>query len=240
MTRCIIIDDELMARKAVERLCAKHDELKVVANFENAQAALDWLDQNPDSTDLVFLDMEMPGLSGLEFLEQAPTIPAVIFTTANAEYAFDAFEHRATDFLKKPIAPPRFEAAVSRAQEKLRTKTASTSTSPNAFGQAGSGEIFVRENGRYVRIPCEDILFFENVGDYVRVKTVTGQHIIYGALKSVDEKLTDSRFLKVHRSYIVNLQKIKDIEETTLVIDKTVIPISRAHRGELMSRLNVL
>jgi len=237
MTRCIIIDDELMARKALERLCVKHNDLVLAAIFENAEAALQWLAENPDGVDLVFLDMEMPGLSGLDFLAQAPAIPAIIFTTSNADYAVEAFEHRAADFLKKPINQPRFEASVARAQEQLRPKH---SAAHAAFGQADSGEIFVREDGRYVRIPCDDILFFENVGDYVRIKTTTGQHIIYGALKSVDEKLTDPRFLKVHRSFIVNLQKIKDIEETSLVIGKTVIPISRAHRAELMGRLNVL
>lgn len=240
MIRCIIIDDELMARKALERLCAKQYELEVVKVFENAETALVWLDENPDCTDLVFLDVEMPGLSGLEFLAQAPDIPAVIFTTGNPEYALDAFEHRAVDFLKKPIALPRFEAAIARAADQLRPKNSASVAANANIGQAGSNEIFVREDGRYVRISCNDILFFENVGDYVRVKTITGQHIIYGTLKGIDEKLTDPRFLKVHRSYIVNLQKIKDIEETTLVIDKTVIPISRAHRAALMAHLNVL
>lgn len=238
MAKCIIIEDEPMSQKALERLCGKHDELEVAAIFGDAESALHWLEENPVGVDLLFLDIEMPGLSGLDFLAQAPPIPAVIFTTGNPEYAVDAFEHRAVDFLKKPITMPRFEAAVSRALELLRLKN--NTAQSGTLGQVGSGEIFVREDGRYVRISCDDILFFENVGDYVRIKTTTGQHIIYGALKGVDEKLTDPRFLKVHRSYIVNLQKIKDIEETTLVIDKTVIPISRAHRGELMSRLNVL
>ncbi len=236
MTRCIIVDDELMARKALERLCSKHEELEVSAIFESAESALEWLDENPATADVLFLDVEMPGMSGLDFLAQAPAVGAVIFTTGNPEYAFQAFEHRAADFLKKPIAPARFEAAVAKAVEQLRPNHGPA----GQLAQANGTEIFVREEGRYVRIPCEQILFFENVGDYVRIKTETGQHIIYGALKGIDEKLTDSRFLKVHRSYIVNLQKIKDIEETTLVIEKTVIPISRAHRGELMSRLNVL
>lgn len=237
MIRCIIIEDELMSRKGLERLCAKNDALEVVGSFEGAETALSWLDEHPDKVDLVFLDVEMPGISGLDFLAQAPVIPAVIFTTGNADYALEAFEHRAVDFLKKPISLPRFEAAISRAQEQLRPKNGTASAT---FGQEVSGEIFVREDGRYVRISCDDILFFENVGDYVRIKTNTGQHIIYGSMKSIGEKLTDPRFLKVHRSYIVNLNKIKDIEETTLVIDKTVIPISRAHRADLMGRLNVL
>ena len=237
MIRSIIVEDELMSRKTLERLCARHEGVELLAAFENAESALEWLDQNPDSVDLVFIDVEMPGMSGLDFLAQAPVIPAVIFTTSNTDYAIDAFEHRATDFLKKPISTPRFEAAMAKAAEQLRPKNAPNGSN---FGQNSSGELFVREDGRYVRIPCDDILFFENVGDYVRIKTTTGQHIIYGALKGIDGKLTDPRFVKVHRSYIVNLQKIKDIEETTLVIDKTVIPISRAHRAELMGRLNVL
>ena len=208
--RCIIIEDEVMARKSLERLCAKQNKIDLVGSFEQAQSALHWLEENPGSVDLVFLDMEMPGLSGLEFLAQAPPIPAVIFTTANLEYAFDAFEHRATDFLKKPIEWPRFEVAVSKALEQLQTK--SSVTVPQ-LPLEKSGEIFVREDGRYVRVACDDILFFENVGDYVRIKTTGGQRVIYGALKSIAEKLTDPRFVKVHRSYIVNIQKIIDIEE---------------------------
>lgn len=235
--RCIIIEDEVMARKALERLCAKQNKLDLVGSFEQAQSALQWLEENPGCVDLVFLDMEMPGLSGLEFLAQAPPIPAVIFTTANPEYAFEAFEHRATDFLKKPIHWPRFEAAVTKALEQLQPRNGATA---NQQTFEKSGEIFIREDGRYVRVACDDILFFENVGDYVRIKTTGGQHMIYGALKSIAGKLTDPRFVKVHRSYIVNIQKIVDIEETSLVIDKAVIPISRAHRGELMGRLNVL
>ena len=106
--------------------------------------------------------------------------------------------------------------------------------------QAEADEIYVKEDGRYIRVPCDDILFFENVGDYIRVKTSKSQYIIHGTLKSIDEKLNDARFLKVHRTYIVNLSKIKDIEENSLVIDKSVIPISRANKGELLGRLKIL
>jgi len=235
MLRCIIVDDELMARRGLERLCSKQEELELAGVFENAPDALAFLEQEQDAVDLIFLDMEMPGMSGIEFLDQAPVLPMVIFTTSNADYAFDAFEYHAVDFLKKPIALPRFEQAVVKAVEIARKSSVNV-----AAAISNANEIYVREDGRYIRIPCDDILYFENVGDYVRVKTATGQYIIYGSLKSIDEKLNDPRFLKVHRSYIVNLNKIKDIEENTLVIEKTVIPISRAHKAELMGRLNVL
>ena len=114
------------------------------------------------------------------------------------------------------------------------------SPSPAAKRLAHEDAIYVRENNRLVRVPCDEILYFENVGDYIRIKTTGGQHIIHGTLKSLEERLDDPRFQKVHRTYIVNLAKIKDIEEGSLIIEKTVIPVSRAHRAELMSRLRVI
>jgi len=224
-----------MARKSLERLCTKHEALELAGVFENAATALAFLEQEQDTIDLIFLDVEMPEMTGMEFLDQAPVLPMVIFTTSNPEHAFNAFEYRAVDFLKKPISLPRFEQAVAKALE-----TVAKSNDIAAAAVANANEIYVREDGRYIRVACDDILYFENVGDYVRVKTAAAQHIIYGSLKSIDEKLNDPRFLKVHRSFIVNLSKIKDIEENTLVIEKTVIPISRAHKAELMSRLKVL
>ncbi|MFN4254841.1 MAG: LytR/AlgR family response regulator transcription factor [Saprospiraceae bacterium] len=116
----------------------------------------------------------------------------------------------------------------------------SPNLSPAAKRPAHEEAIYVRENNRLVRVPCDEILYFENVGDYIRIKTTSGQHIIHGTLKSLEERLDDPRFQKVHRTYIVNLAKIKDIEEGSLIIEKTVIPVSRAHRAELMSRLRVI
>lgn len=170
-------------------------------------------------------------MSGIEMLDRLPVLPLIVFTTSNADYAADAFEYQAIDFLKKPIAMPRFEQAVERVMAFVGKRQAY---------QERANEIFVREDGRLVRIACDDILYFENVGDYIRIKTTSGQHIFHGTLKGVDEKLNDPRFLKVHRTFIVNLSKIKDIEEHNLVIERTVIPISRANKGELLNRLKIL
>ena len=229
LLNCIIVDDDLMARKSLEHLCKKIDALNVVGIFENGQQGLDFLAAN--SVDLVFLDIEMPNISGLEFVEKAKILPQVIFTTSKTEYAFDAFEYQATDFLKKPIALPRISLAVEKAVEIQKQ---------NNDYKASSREVYVKEDGRYTRLPFEEILFFENVGDYVKIQTNTGSHIIHSTLKSIDEKLKSLEFLKVHRSYIINLRKIKDIEENTLVIEKKVIPISRANKPILMSKLNLL
>lgn len=227
---CIVVDDDLMARKALERLCEKNESLELMGIFENGKLALDFL-SNTEGVDLMFLDIEMPELSGIEVLEQLPVLPMVIFTTSKTEYAYEAFEFSAVDYIRKPITMPRFEQAVGKAVATMQRR--------QAF-RAESNEIYVREDGRYIRLPCDEILFFENVGDYVRVKTTKAQYIIHGTLKGIDEKLNDPRFLKVHRTYIVNLSKIKDIEENSLVIEKTVIPISRANKGELLGRLKIL
>ena len=227
--KCIVVDDDHMARKALERLCEKSESLALTGVFESGKDALSYLER--EAVDLIFLDIEMPELSGIEMLNLVPVLPMVIFSTSKTEYAYDAFEFQAVDFIRKPITMPRFDQAVNRALETVQKRQAV---------QAKADEIYVREDGRYIRIPCDDILFFENVGDYIRVKTIKGQHIIHGTLKAIEEKLNDNRFLKVHRTYIINLSKIKDIEENSIVIDKTLIPISRAHKGDLMGRLKVL
>jgi DNA-binding LytR/AlgR family response regulator len=235
MIQCIIVDDDPLARKSLERLCLRQESLALAGAFERAADAISFLEETEDPVDLIFLDVEMPEMTGIEFLDRLTVMPMVIFTTSNPEYAFDAFEYKAIDFLKKPISIPRFDQAVAKALEISSKNQDYLSTSAG-----NSNELYIKEDGRYIRVNCDEILFFENVGDYIRIKTTTGQHIIHGTLKAIDDKLKDPRFLKVHRTYIVNLSKIKDIEEGTLVIDKTVIPISRAHRQELMSRLKIL
>lgn len=225
----MIVDDEIMARKSLERLCAKYDNLNVVQICENAKDALKYLAEEP--VDLIFLDIEMPETTGIDFLNQAITLPQIIFTTSKTEYAFEAFEYSITDYLKKPIAFPRFQQAVEKAFE--------IQLQNNAY-RAQAEEVYIKVDGKYIRIPFNNILYFENVGDYVKVKTEESTHIIYRTLKSIDAKLSNPLFLKVHRSYIVNLSKIKDIEESTLVIGKKVIPISRANKSTLMSKLNLL
>lgn len=227
--KSMIVDDDPMARKALEKLCSKTEQIEIVSVCTNAEEALEAISQQ--EVDLIFLDIEMPGLSGIDFLEKLAYLPQIIITTARKEYAYEAFEYRVTDFLKKPITMPRFLKAVERAAD-FQAKL-------NAYRTYAS-DIFIRQEGKYVRIELEEILFFENVGDYVRIRTVKNTFLIHSTLKNIEDKLNDPRFLKVHRSYIINLTKIKDIEENTLVIEKTVIPISRANRPVLMNRINVI
>lgn len=226
--KCIIVEDEVMARKSLQRLCEQHESLDLVSVFENAEDALVFL--STEKVDIIWLDVEMPGLSGFDLLESLTSIPQVIMTTTKTEYAFNAYQYQVTDYLKKPIMMPRFKMAVDKVLELNARKT---SVSPQRQ------EIYVKSEGRYIRLPYTDILYIENIGDYVKIFTQDNSYIIHTTMKYLEEKL-GNQFLRVHRSFIVHLDKIVDIEENNLVIAKKVIPISRANKPELMNRLNML
>ncbi len=227
--KCIIVEDELMARKSLQRLCEQHSSLDVLAVFDNALDALTFL--TGQAVDLIWLDVEMPGLSGFELLEKLPLMPYVVLTSSKTEYAFNAFEYQVTDYLKKPVTLPRFKMAVEKVLElNARTKTDLTSERQ---------EIYIKTEGRYIRLPFESISYVENMGDYVKIVTNTQTHVVHTTMKYLEEKL-GAQFLRVHRSYIVHLDKIVDIEENTLVVTNKVVPISRANKPELMNRLNLL
>ncbi len=229
--KTLIIDDEIMARKAMHKYSENNPHLQVIGESENAEEALKVMDKL--EVDLMLLDIEMPGMSGLELLDKLPYFPHVVFTTSKAEYAYDAFEYDVVDFLKKPITKPRFDKAIDKVITQVEKEESIAS-------QSAKREMYIREDGKYIRIPFDTILYFENVGDYISIKTTNGNHIMHGALKSLDNKLSNPNFLKVHRSFIVNMEKIKDIEDNTLVIDKKVIPISRAHKPILLKSINFI
>lgn len=226
--KCIIVEDEVMARKALQRLCEQHDSLQLVATFENAEDALAFL--AVEEIDLIWLDVEMPGLSGFGLLQNLTSMPQVVMTTTKKEYAFDAYQYQVTDYLQKPITLPRFNIAVEKVLDLDNSKS---SVSPERQ------EIYIKTDGRYLRLPYADILYIENVGDYVKFVSSKSQYIVHTTMKNLEDKL-GRQFLRVHRSYIVHLDKIVDIEENNLVIENKVIPISRANKPELMHRLNML
>ena len=227
-SKCIIVEDEIMARKSLQRLCEQHDSLQLIAAFENAEDALAFL--ATEEVELIWLDVEMPGLSGFGLLENLTSMPQVIMTTTKTEYAFEAYQYQVTDYLQKPITLPRFKVAVEKV---LELNSRKTTVSPERQ------EIYVKIEGRYIRLPYAEITFVENVGDYVKIFTTKNSYVVHTTMKYLEEKL-GNQFLRVHRSFIVHLDKIVDIEENNLVISNKVIPISRANKSELMTRLNML
>ena len=231
MIKTIIVEDELMARKSLGNFCSKYKDIELVGSYENAEEALKAIES--DSLELILLDIEMPGMSGLELMEQIPYLPQVIFTTGNKEYAYEAYEYDITDFLKKPISADRFAKAIDKVIHiKERRNAVATSSEKH--------ELYIKTDGRYVRLAYEDILYFENVGDYIKAITTHGTYVFHDTMKALDQKITNPRFMKVHRSYIVNMNCIKDIEDNTIVVEKKVIPVSRAYKSILMNSLNLI
>jgi DNA-binding LytR/AlgR family response regulator len=224
---CLIVDDDEMSRTSLELLVQKIDDLEVLATFESGIDALNWLKKN--ETDLIFLDIEMPDMTGLDLVKTVENLPQIIFTTGHTEHALEAFEYHVTDFLPKPVQYARLLKAVSRAQE----------LNDNVQEQE-QDELYVKHNGRFVRISLEELLYVESLGDYVTFVTETKKYIVHSTLKNIDDKITSNKFIKVHRSYIVNLSHVVDIEENNLVIKDKVIPISRAQRPVLMNRIKTL
>jgi len=229
--KCIIVEDEVMARKSLERLCDKKTSLQLQGSFEHAEAAIDFL--KDQKTDLIFLDVQLPGMSGLDFIEELSVLPQIVFTTSSEDYAYKAFEYEVTDYLKKPISLDRFSRAVKKCLQEADRKQEQADLSK-------ASEIYVRVNKKLVRVPFTDILYFENAGDYISMVTRSGKYLIYGTIKSLAQRLNHPRLIKVHRSFIINLDYIKDIDDTSLVIDEKMIPISRAHRSVLLSTINIL
>ncbi len=246
--RCVIVDDEGMARVHLARLCQRIKGLEILDTFADAMSAYHFLENN--EVDLVFLDIEMPDFSGIELVQQLRQPPAIIFTTSKENYAVDALEliENVVDYLVKPLTLARLLLAVERYRKRVAAAPiplpVSSSPSSLAVTQPVVAEpslsdkhIFVKTERKYVRIDLADLLYVETVGDYSIFKTAQQQYTVHATLKSIKERLHLPNFIKVHRSFIVNLDKIKDIEDSNLLIADRVIPVSRNHRAELMERI---
>ncbi|HTM94063.1 MAG TPA: LytTR family DNA-binding domain-containing protein [Flavisolibacter sp.] len=230
--KCIIVDDNKMARMALKQLLSQVQGLDLVAECNDAAEALDVLNSN--QVDLLLLDIEMPEMTGFDLVKKlGNSKPLIVFTTAKKDYAVEAFELNVVDYLVKPIALPRFKQAVDKAQEALDSNKQEVKVEDQGF-------VFVKDNGILKRIAIDDIIFLEAMGDYVKVHTLQKFHVVHATLKSIEEKLPSSKFIRVHRSYIVAINKIDYIQEGTISIGKTTIPVADTHKSNLNKRLNLL
>ncbi|MFB0904316.1 MAG: response regulator transcription factor [Nonlabens sp.] len=240
---CIIIDDEVTARAIVSHLCSQVDNLDVIEEFPSAISAMKFLNRN--DIDLIFLDLHMPDYSGFDFIETLKNPPRIILTTSDKNFAIEAFGYDCiVDYLLKPITFPRFLKSVQKAQNEKVVSIPEASISlkhnTNESFSPMEKEMYVNIDRRLVKIEFEDIYLIEAKGDYILIKTEKKNYTVHSTLKKIEEKLPDVLFLKVHRSYIININKIIDIEDNSVLIAKNVIPISRSNRPELMRRLNLL
>ena len=233
---CIIIDDELTARTIINKLSSNVPDINVVEEFPNAIQAIKYLNQN--TVDLIFLDIHMPDFTGFDFIQTLKNPPKIILTTSDANFAIQAFEYDCiVDYLVKPITQERFNKALDKAKSATFTSKATTSSNEE---DSGVNDLYVNIDRRLIKIDIPSIYLVEAKGDYIHIKTETKNYTVHSTLKKIHDKLPDSLFLKIHRSYIINVDKIIDIEDNSVLIKKDVIPVSRSNRPELMKRINLL
>jgi DNA-binding LytR/AlgR family response regulator len=229
--RCIIIDDEPLARKGLKEYINDVDFLQSESEFNSPLKAAKLLSEG--TIQLIFLDIQMPKISGLEFFKTLQHAPPVIFTTAYPQYALDGFELNALDYLVKPISFERFLKAAMRAKEYYEVRAKNISKGhPNK-----ENFFFIKADNKLVKIFFDDILYVEALQNYVSIHTRIKKYITYLTFKSVEEYLPADQFLKTHKSYIVSSSKIDNIDGNDIRIGEHHIPISRTTKDEVMERL---
>ncbi|HTB31674.1 MAG TPA: LytTR family DNA-binding domain-containing protein [Bacteroidia bacterium] len=228
---CIIIDDDEACRTVLEQMIGQTDPLKHVGSYENGIQAINALKNN--DTHLVFLDVEMPEMNGIDMLAELEIKPLVILTTSHKEYALDAYEHEVVDYLVKPVTLPRFLKAVSKAERQFENLfMGSISNDRNYF--------FIRKDTVIHKVPIADVLWVEAMGDYVTINTKNKKIILHSTLRTIESKLPKDKFIRVHRSYIVQIENIKTVEGNTIFIDDTFVPLGTVYKDSFLKRLGFL
>src|SRR5438067_10681708 len=225
--KCIIVDDEPVARKVLKEYADDVPFLEIIGEVDNPLKAQAHLDK--ESADLIFLDINMPKLTGIEFLRTTNILPLVIMTTAYAEHALDGFTLDVLDYLVKPFSFERFLKSCNKAKDYQQLKK---NAEKNIVPQ--ENYFFVKCNGRIESVLYDELLFVEAALNYVTLHTVNGKMIVYLTIKGIMESLPAELFAKVHKSFIINLQKINSIEGNIIHINKAEIPISQNSQDEIL------
>lgn len=221
--KCIIVDDEPLSREVLRNCINKTDKLKLAGSYHNAFEAKMALSKK--DLDLIFLDIEMPEMTGFELIQSYKDIPQVIIVTSEKNYAFEAFRYDVTDFLSKPIDQDRFQIAVDRAWHYAQ----------NLMRHNEDHTIIIKSDGVLVKLNTSEIDYIEAMGDYIKVVTGRQTHVVHGTMKAFMTQLPDA-FLRVHKSYIVNLDKVLELDDTHLVGDYFNLPVSRSYKNEVKSK----
>jgi DNA-binding LytR/AlgR family response regulator len=230
---CIIIDDEPLARKGLMEYIADVEFLQLAGEFDNPVKAMDLLTK--EEVQLLFLDIQMPKISGLDFFKTLKYAPPVIFTTAFPQHALEGFELNALDYLVKPVSFERFLKAAIRAKEYYEVRQ--KNSTEGATGASTADYFFIKADGKLVKINYDDILFVEALQNYVVIQTSEKKYITYLTFKAVEDYLPSNRFIKTHKSYIISASKVDSIEANDIRIGQHHIPISRNLKDEVMEKL---
>jgi DNA-binding LytR/AlgR family response regulator len=231
LLKCAVVDDSSLQRLSIVKLIMDHPNLKVVAQYNNAIETKNGLLDT--EVDLIFLDIEMPILSGFELLDDLPNKPQIIFVTGKTKYAFKAFDYDAVDYIQKPVNRERFNNAVSKAINLYQLKTSGVPVEDENF-------IFVKSNLKNRKVFLNKLKYIEALGDYVKFVTEKDTFVVLATMKSFEQQLPSDKFLRIHKSYIVNLEKVERYNSKNIEIDKQLLPLSRHKKTNLIEALSAM
>ncbi len=227
---CMIVDDEDVSRKIVKQFVEKTSFLNLIHECENGKEAADILASN-GSVDILFLDIRMPEMSGIDLIKSLDGMYEVILITSDRSYAIEGYDLSVTDYLIKPIDYERFLQAANKAKANLELYKSTADEQK---------DIYVKTDAKIVKINLDEILFIEALADYIIIKTADTRYIVHSTMKGIESRLPKKSFIRVHRSYIVNLDKIESLQDMTIVIGEKFIPIGASYKTNLFDRLNFL
>ena len=233
MLDCIIVDDSQLARSAMKHLVEQVEFLNLKHDCEKPLDAFNYLKN--EKIDLVFLDVEMPEMNGLELIRSLEKRPIIIFVSAKKEYAIEAFELNVADYIIKPVTLPRFIKAVNRAKELFESKGEKVEVPENELEF-----IFVKSKSIITKIRIQDIFHLQALGDYVNIYTTEKMYTVHITLSGIEKKLPPKKFYRLHRSYIIALDKIHHIEGETLYVNHQAIPIGEQYKQALLKKINYI
>ena len=229
MIKAIIVDDDELCRAVISDLLEEVEDIECVANFGNALDAFKFLNEN--DVDVIFLDVEMPKMGGMELLRNLQIKPLVVMITSQDEFALESYEYDVTDFLKKPLNTPRFLKTIEKIK---KTLVGETTVKKN------DDYIFIKSDSKLVQIKLEDIHWVEALGNYMRLHTDKEKHTVLSTMKEIESKLPTKDFIRIQRSFIVRLDKILSIEDNYVIMKNKEIHIGKAYKDEFNNRLNFL
>ena len=231
LLKCAVVDDSSLQRLSIVKLIKDHPNLKLVAEYNNAIETKNGLLDT--DVDLIFLDIEMPILSGFDLLDDLPNKPQIIFVTGKTKYAFKAFDYDAVDYIHKPVSKDRFNNAVTKAINLFQLKSNGAPLEDENF-------IFVKSNLKNRKVFLNKLDYIEALGDYVKFVTEKDTFVVLATMKSFEQQLPNDKFLRIHKSYIVNLEKVERYNSKNIEINKKQLPLSRHKKSNLIEALSAM
>lgn len=230
MFRSIIVDDDELCQVVISDMISDVDNIECIATFENALDAFNFL--KTESVDVVFLDVEMPKMGGMDLLRNLKVKPQIVMITSHDEFALESYEYDVTDFLKKPVSNARFLKTI----EKLQLRNQQNDVTVTSKGET----IFIKTDSKLIQVKLKDIVWVEALGNYMQIHTTDDKFTILSTMKDIASKLPSNDFIRIQRSFIVRLDKIKSIEDNYVVLDEKQIHIGKAYKENLNKQLNLL